>query len=153
MTEPAIRWPDEFDPRSAPIHVVNRIELATPATVVWARLIRAVNWPDWYANSAKVGIDGGGLDLSEGARFTWRTFGVNLVSHVKEFVPGERIAWEAKAVGVNAYHAWLITPTAGGCQVLTEETQHGLVARIGRLIFPGRMERWHQRWLEGLGDA
>ena len=23
-------------------------------------------------------------------------------------------------------------------------------ARAGRLIFPGRMERWHQRWLEGL---
>jgi len=29
-------------------------------------------------------------------------------------------------------------------------TQHGLVARSGRLIFPSRMERWHQKWLEAL---
>ena len=34
--------------------------------------------------------------------------------------------------------------------MVTEETQQGLAARAGRLIFPGRMERWHQLWLEGL---
>ena len=56
-------------------------------------------------------------------------------------------------MGIVAYHAWLITPTPGGCRVLTEETQKGLVARAGRLIFPGRMEQWHQRWLEGLAEG
>ena len=61
-----------------------------------------------------------------------------------------RIAWLATGVGVQAYHAWLITPTATGCTILTEETQHGLIARAGRLVFPNRMERWHQKWLEAL---
>ncbi len=151
MTHPAIRWPHEFDPVRSPIHVVNEFEIAAPPAAVWARLIRAGAWPDWYANAAKVKIDGGAENLSAGAGFTWRTFGVDLVSKVEEFVPGERIAWVAKATGVTAYHAWLITPTDLGCHVLTEETQHGVLARLGRAVFPGRMERWHQRWLEGLG--
>ena len=62
----------------------------------------------------------------------------------------ERIAWSARALGVLAYHAWLITPTEGGCLVITEETQHGFLARANRLVFPRRMGEWHQRWLEGL---
>ncbi len=151
MPEPTIVWPAALDPARSPVHVVNRIDLPVAPDIVWARLIRAADWPDWYANSAKVKIEGGGADLFAGARFTWRTFGVDLVSEVKEFVPGERIAWLARASGVTAYHAWLFVPTQGGCHVVTEETQHGLVARIDRLIFPGRMEHWHQRWLEGLG--
>ena len=151
MTEAAIRWPPQYAPDRSPVHVVNRIDLAAPPAAVWARLVRAVDWPAWYANSAKVKIEDGSADLFTGARFTWRTFGVDLMSEVKEFVPGERIAWLAKASGIVAYHAWLIVPTETGCHVVTEETQSGLVARIGRLIFPGRMEHWHQRWLEGLG--
>ena len=153
MNEAAIHWPAQFDPARSPIHVVNRITLAAPADAVWARLIRAADWPAWYTNASKVRIEGGENDLFADACFTWRTFGVDLVSQVLEFVPGERIAWDAQGFGVLAYHAWLIAPTASGCQVTTEETQHGFAARIGRLIFPGRMERWHQRWLEGLGGA
>jgi len=80
--------------------------------------------------------EGGGSDLFAGACFTWRTFGVDLVSTVEEFVPGERIAWVAKASGVTAYHAWLITPTDLGCHVLTEETQHGELARRAACSFP-----------------
>lgn len=146
----AIRWPEKFDPARSPVHVVNRLQMTRSPAEVWARLIAANDWPDWYANASKVKIGGGAAALSAGARFTWRTFDVNLESEVQEFVPGERIAWLATAPGVVAYHAWLITPTAEGCEVLTEETQHGLVARVGRMIFPGRMEMWHQRWLEGL---
>ena len=154
MGDDAIRWPAAFDPSRSPVHVVNSLEVAVAPAAVWARLIRAVDWPAWYANSSKVRIEGGASDLTEGARFTWRTFGVDLDSHVEEFVAGERIAWLAKGMGVLAYHAWLITPVAGGgCRVLTEETQHGFLARAGRVVFPGRMERWHQRWLEGLAEG
>src|SRR5579859_5577355 len=115
MSAPAIVWPTDFEPSRSPVHVVNQIDLAASPDAVWARLIRAADWPNWYANSAKVKIEGGGTDLFAGARFTWRTFGVDLVSEVKEFVPRERIAWLAKASGVTAYHAWLIVPTKDGC--------------------------------------
>lgn len=154
MADYAIRWPDRFAPDRSPVHVVNVLEMAASPAAVWSRLIRAVDWPAWYANSSRVRIEGGGRELTAGARFTWRTFGVDLETRVEEFVPGERIAWMAEGTGVLAYHAWLITPlTGGGCRVLTEETQHGFLARAARVVFPGRMERWHQRWLEGLADG
>jgi hypothetical protein len=53
-------------------------------------------------------------------------------------------------LGVEAYHAWEITPTAVGAHVLTEETQHGWAARLGSIVFPNRMSKFHQIWLERL---
>jgi hypothetical protein len=150
MTDPAIRWPDRFSPDRAPVHVVNAITIRASPETVWKVLIRAVDWHGFYANASKVVIEGGGADLSDEARFTWRTFGVDLETQVQEFEPFERIAWLARGSLIEAYHAWLIVPTPGGCRVITEETQHGIAAHAGRLIFPGRMERYHQLWLEGL---
>ncbi|WCM26256.1 hypothetical protein NDN01_19950 [Sphingomonas sp. QA11] len=145
-----IHWPKGFGPTEAPIHVVNRIETGTAPEIVWRRLVHAAGWPAIYANASDVAIEGDGADLFAGARFTWKTFGVALKSEVKEFEPETCIAWLAKGIGVTAYHAWLIVPAASGCSILTEETQYGPVSRVGRLLFPTRMERWHQKWLEAL---
>ncbi len=146
----AIRWPARYAPGTAPVHVKNALAIAAPPAAVWAKLVRATGWPSYYANASKVRIDGGGDDLGPGATFRWRTFGVDLVTRVEEFVPHERIAWLAHGVGVEAYHAWLIEPTPAGCHVVTEETQYGALARLGAVLFPQRMHDWHQRWLEGL---
>jgi Polyketide cyclase / dehydrase and lipid transport len=151
MTETAIRWPDRYSPQNSPVHVVNKLTMAAPAEVVWEVLVRAADWPSYYANASKVAVEGGGSDLFAGAQFTWKTFGVDLRTQVQEYEPTARIAWLATAPLLEAYHAWLIEPLAGGgCRVITEETQHGLTARAGRLLYPGRMEHWHQKWLEGL---
>jgi hypothetical protein len=93
-----------------------------------------------------------GIDqvLKKGSRFHWKTFGVSLGSTVLEYVPNERIAWDAHAFGVDAYHAWVLRPSAKGCHVLTEETQHGWIARLGMLFMPNRMHQYHQLWLEAL---
>ncbi|HSI19111.1 MAG TPA: SRPBCC family protein [Sphingomonas sp.] len=145
-----IRWLEGYAPDEAPIHVVNTIDAAVPASLVWTRLIGAAGWPAIYANAHDVKVEGGGAELFDGARFTWKTFGVSLKSRVLEFEPETRVAWLATGLGVKAYHAWLITPTPTGCTILTEETQYGLAARAGRLLFPRRMEEWHQKWLEAL---
>ena len=150
MPTPSIRWPTNFDPAHAPVHVRNELAMAAPAEAVWGALIRATEWPAFYPNARNVSIEGGAHELSAGARFTWTTFAVRLQSVVEEFAPMERIAWSARAFGIAAYHAWLITPSDGGCHVLTEETQHGFLARANKLVFPRRMGSWHQRWLEGL---
>jgi uncharacterized protein YndB with AHSA1/START domain len=150
VTTPTIIWPPGYAPAECPVHVVNRIDIAAAPETVWAVLIGAAAWPDYYANASGVKIDGGGRDLMENARFRWRTFGVGLHTEVREWVPNERIAWLATAFGIRAYHAWLIVPTAGGCTVITEETQYGLLARGGKLLFPKRMSHWHQIWLEGM---
>jgi hypothetical protein len=119
---------------------------------VWAWLVRAQAWPVWYRNSRTVAIEGGGQELAAGCRFTWRTFGVGLDSRVEEYEPPKRLAWTARGVGVWAYHAWLISPTADGCRVLTEETQHGWLARLGNVLMPRRMYRGHELWLSALAE-
>jgi uncharacterized protein YndB with AHSA1/START domain len=152
-TEPQVQWPAHYSPATAPVHVRNALDIAAPAEVVWAWLIRAQRWPEWYPNSADVKfVTGTPPDLSAGTRFTWKTFGVSLESTVLEFVPCERIAWDARARGVDAYHAWVISPTDAGSHVLTEETQHGWIARLGNLLMPQRMHTYHQVWLERLAE-
>jgi len=53
---------------------------------------------------------------------------------------------------VDAYHAWEITPTAAGAHILTEETQYGWAARLGSIVLPNRMSKFHQIWLERLSE-
>ncbi|MDA4117619.1 MAG: SRPBCC family protein [Thaumarchaeota archaeon] len=129
-----------------------RNELAMQASpeAVWAWLVRAELWPTWYGNSKDVAVEDGGPDLHLGSRFRWTTFGVRLDSKVEEFLPGERLAWSARARGIEAYHAWLIEKRASGCYVRTEETQNGFLARMNSFLRPRNMSRQHQSWLEGL---
>ncbi len=145
-----IRWPSRYDPSRAPVHVANEVDAAAPPEAVWAWLVRAPLWPSWYPNASDVVLAGGVPDLAPGVSFTWRTFGVAIRSTVVEFEPCERIAWSAFGLGVDAYHAWEITPTAGGSHVLTEETQYGWAARLSSLVFPDRMSKFHQVWLDEL---
>ncbi|MGD0611275.1 MAG: SRPBCC family protein [Anaerolineales bacterium] len=152
MAQPvAVLWPDRYEPRNCPVHVRNDLEMGAPQDHVWAWLVRATLWPTWYVNSANVQIlEGGDPDLEKGTRFRWVTFGVKITSEVLEYVPGERIAYDAHAFGIDAYHAWLLLPTPKGCYVLTEETQHGWLVRFSNLFMPNRMHKFHQIWLEGL---
>ena len=145
-----IRWPEAYAPGRVAASVSNEVLIAAPPQRVWEILIRAAEWPAWYPNSLSVDIDGGGPDLSLGARFTWRTFGVRVTSTVREFTPFERIAWDGSAALLDVYHAWLIEPRDAGCRVLTEENQNGLVARAQAMFMPNRMFRGHRLWLERL---
>ena len=149
-----VRWPPRYSPASAPVFVHNELEMDAPPEVVWAWLVRAPLWPTWYENASDVTLlSGTPPDLSPEARFRWTTFGVRLESRVQEFVPGERIAWVARCAGVDAYHAWVIGGRPGGSHVLTEETQHGWLARLGAWVMPRRMHTYHQIWLEQLRET
>jgi uncharacterized protein YndB with AHSA1/START domain len=146
-----IHWPARYDPAVTPIHVRNELSMKAPAPQVWRWLLRAPLWPQWYPNSKRVvHLSGAWPDLGLHTRFRWTTFGVRITSEVLEYEPGERLAWDAKGIGVDAYHAWWVHPTPPGCVVLTEETQYGFAARLGALAFPTRMFRYHQLWLERL---
>src|SRR5262249_43126286 len=91
-----------------------------------------------------------GENLSPDAAFTWATFGVCLRSVVEEFKPNERIAWRAQSLGVDAYHAWVIEPTSGGCRVKTEEAQYGWLAVAANWLMPDLVHRGHRLGLECL---
>ncbi len=145
-----IRWPAEFDPSRAPVHVRNDIVTTAAPDVVWSWLVRAATWPTWYPNCPNVRIEDGGQDLAKGSTFRWWTFGVPLVSQVEEFEPPARMAWNARGLGLWVYHAWLIEPVAAGSHIITEETQQGWVPRLAHKVMPNRMHDGHQMWLGSL---
>jgi len=148
--EKSIAWPPRFHPDIAPVHVSNSLEMHVKPELVWRALIAAKQWPQWYPNARNVRILSGSELLELGAKFRWTTFGASIVSEVVEFVPFERIAWTGRAIGIDVYHAWLISPSQGGCRVLTEETQYGFLARGASIFMPQRMRNFHQIWLENL---
>jgi len=150
-----INWPDEYKPENSSVHVKN--ELLMPGVELlrtWEWICRPDLWPSWYPNSSRVRVTNQSHQkLCLGTTFRWRTFGVTIDSTVLEFVEHQRLAWDAHCNGVHAYHAWAFEPIECGVYVLTEETQRGWLARLGHLAMPGRMYKWHQRWLEELGKV
>ncbi len=145
-----ITWPEAYRPDATAVHVRNEILIDAEPRRVWAWLIRATSWPDWYENARDVEIEGGATELSDGARFRWTTFGLSIESVVQEFVPSERIGWTGIGIGMDVYHGWLIQPEDGGSRVLTAENQNGLGARAQSVLAPDRMHKYHQIWLKGL---
>lgn len=150
----AIRWPAGHAPEGARVFVQNAVEApnASPEAV-WAWLIRAARWSEWYANCKRLRFEepGAGPDLALGTAFRWWTFGVPVRTVVEEFEPGARLAWSGTATGSWGYHAWLLEPNGrGGTRILTEETQRGLIPTVAGWFLRPRMLHMHQRWLEGL---
>lgn len=145
-----IRWPDGYRPEATAVHARTELGMPLSPEAVWQWLVRAELWPSWSPEFAEVVIEGGGPDLKPGSRFRWKTFGVRLDSQVVEFVEFERIAWTARATGIDACHAWLIERTPAGCRVLTEENQNGIVARLNDVLRPKFMGRMQRVWLERL---
>lgn len=151
----SIRWPPDFDLSKNLIHVRNELATTVPPDRIWAWLIRAALWPSWYMNAKNVCfLSTPPPDLADGTRFRWWTFGATIVSTVREFLPEEgRIAWDGHAFGIHVYHAWLLRPTpSGGCHILTEERQHGLLTRLNNMARPQRMWKYHDLWLRRMRD-
>lgn len=93
-----------------------------------------------------------------GTTFSRVTVGFPMSLTITEFLPFRRLAWattvDGDETGSSAYHGWVITPTADGCHVLTEETQQGefFLEEIGRKC-PGALFGYHQDWVERLARA
>ena len=148
---PAIHWPPGRSPAETSVHVRNEITIPAAPAVVWAWLLRAELWPSWYPNASDIHFTSHtGPDLRDRSRFRWQTFGFHVTSKVLEFEPCTRLAWDAHGTGFTGWHAWLLTPVAGGTHVLTEETQTGWMARLGKVVMPRKMGKMHQVWLERL---
>jgi Polyketide cyclase / dehydrase and lipid transport len=146
-----IHWPEQYEPRNASFVVRNQIDIrATPQTV-WDILIRAEAWPTWYQGAQNVRVLGAGAGiLAADSTFTWKTMGLNFTSDVKEFRPPLRVSWESRKRSIQGYHAWLIIPTAEGCRVITEETQHGFLTAMQKVFVPNKLHRLHDIWLANI---
>jgi hypothetical protein len=102
------------------------------------------------ARAAVIPGAGAPPQLGPDVEFSWTTFGLRVRSRVTEFEPGEKIAWTAKAAGVDVYHRWYFKPYGGGTMVITEECEKGPVVSILRWAMNRALHAGHQLWLESL---
>ena len=151
-------WPPPFNPKTSAIYALNDIDVNAPPEVVWKLLVDAKNWSSYFPAENQVKILSGEPELALGTKYRRVTVGFLMNLIVTEYVPGRRLSWstvvDGDETGSSAYHGWVITPTAGGCHVLTEETQQGpfFLEEIGRK-HPGALYRYHQEWVEALARA
>jgi uncharacterized protein YndB with AHSA1/START domain len=151
-------WPERYDPKISAIYALNDIDVKAPPEVVWKLLVDAENWSSYFPPEDQVKILSGGPELALGTRYHRVTVGFPMSLMVTECEPLRRLAWSTTVDGDDsgscAYHGWVITPTEGGCHVLTEETQQGpwFLEMIGR-HYPGALCRYHQQWVEDLARA
>jgi len=156
MGSSKINWPEDLRPENSPVYTYNELVIPAEPRVVWAWLIRAAWWPQWYPHWKEVKIlSGPGPDLEPGTVFIatapiWKIFSAKIKTTVQDFSPLARLAWRGKAFGVHGYHAWIIEPQGAGCKVITEETQRGLLVSLTRSSTQREILNRHQTWLEGL---
>jgi uncharacterized protein YndB with AHSA1/START domain len=147
----AINWPARYRPEEAAFFVHNEIEIAAPPEAVWEELIAAETWPEWYEGASGVKVEGGEAGrLGSGSSFAWRTMDLDFVSTVTEFDPPRRLSWESRKWAIQGYHAWLLIPTAGGTRLMTDESQHGILAVLQGIFMPVKLSRLHDVWLAGI---
>jgi Polyketide cyclase / dehydrase and lipid transport len=146
-----IHWPNGFHPEQADLFAHNEIVVHASCQKVFANIVDAQAWPEWYPNSHNVKVlnspDG---KLHEGTRFSWDTFGVHIESRVHEFVPNSRIGWFGDGTGMHAYHTFLLLGTNEGCHIVTEEVVKGPGAVEFREKQPNVMHEGHDLWLRSL---
>jgi hypothetical protein len=122
----AIKWPDDMAPSRSPIHFTNELEVAASKETIWWLLVDPKVWPSFYPNVSEVPVLlDGHQSLSLGTRFEASLAGQDVLASVQEFEPMTRIASGGGPKAhpdSRAYHAWIITPTASGTHLWTEET-------------------------------
>ena len=126
--------------------------------MVWRLLIDAENWSSYFPAEDQVKVLTGEPELVLGTKYSRVTVGSPMSLVVTECEPFRRLAWattvDGDETGSSAYHGWVITPTANGCHVLTEETQQGpwFIEELGRK-HPGALYSYYQEWIESLTRA
>ena len=147
-------WPPELHPATAPVFTHAEIYIPSDPERVWARLIRAADWPNIYSHCAAVQFVGdAGPDLAANVELSWRSRGVRVTTTVTEFAPPYRIAWRGSGLGSYGYHGWVIDPVDNGCRVISEATQGGPLPSLTRVLTRRLLRRGYQQWLEGLATA
>jgi uncharacterized protein YndB with AHSA1/START domain len=153
-----VTWPERFHPKTSAIYALNDIDVKAPPEVVWKLLVNAEKWSGYFPPEDQVKILSGEPELALGTKYSRVTVGFPMHLIVMECVLNRRISWatlvDGDGTSSSAYHGWVITPTEGGCHVLSEETQQGpfFLELLGRKN-PGGLYAYHQEWVESLKRA
>uniref|UniRef100_UPI00406D13FC hypothetical protein n=1 Tax=Inquilinus sp. OTU3971 TaxID=3043855 RepID=UPI00406D13FC len=83
-----IHWPAGHTPEDADLFAHNELHIGTSCSTVWRHIVEAPKWPNWYPNAQEVRILGNlGEALRGDSQFSWKTFGLDVVSQIHEFAP------------------------------------------------------------------
>lgn len=146
-----INWPVAYDPSVSKFYVHNELEINASPEKVWRILTDALKWPGWYKGARSVSfVNKSDSLLNANAVFTWQTMGLKLETAVKQFEPNRLLAWESIKKSIQAYHVWLIVPTATGCKVITDESQNGWLTFFEKIFQGKKLNRMHDVWLKEL---
>lgn len=103
--------------------------MAAGTEQVWATLTETSKWQHLYPSVEELSLEDGGATLSEGTKFEANLAGQDMRCVVHEFdTERYRLAWYAfpKASDESrCHHAWILTPSAKGTHIWTEETVQG----------------------------
>ncbi|MEZ5980577.1 MAG: SRPBCC family protein [Planctomycetota bacterium] len=119
---------------AAPVRGAGRIAIEAPRRVVFDLLADVEGWPSWNPDVRSARLDG---PLAVGTRFRWAAGPSSITSELVEVAEGESLAWRGRSLGVRAIHVWRLRDTDGGCELATEESMDGLLARL----FKGPLRR------------
>jgi hypothetical protein len=148
-----IIWPAGHSPASALVFAQNTVEISASPHQVWSLLIDCVDWPRWYKHCSDVSILRGGPLLDANAKFRFKTLGFYFEPEIETFEPYRMLVWSAKGpAGTSGSHAWYIDPTPGGCRVITEESQKGLLLLLRRSQMRTRLLASHEEWVRSLKE-
>jgi hypothetical protein len=146
-----IFWPPGLSPATARVFAQNVVEIAAKPETVWSLLIDCARWPSWYKHCADVSVLRGGPQLSANGKFRFKTLGFYFEPEVVTFDPCRMLVWSAKGpAGTSGAHAWYIEPTPGGCRIITEEAQKGLLLRLIGARTRRTLTTSHEEWLRAL---
>lgn len=151
--DPRVRWPAGLEPETSPVFAHNELQVAPPPSAIWAWLLAAPRWHEFYSNCWRMKLPGGARALAPAMRFTWWTLGVPVETVVEVFEPHRHLAWSGRGAGSRGYHAWLLEESHRGTRLVTEETQAGPVVQVLAPVLRQALLHFHQRWLQGLATV
>lgn len=158
-------WPEGHDPDTSVNFVSEELDVPVLSAVsIWPHIIDTSKWESYYGYMSSVVFpDGSGPLLSLGARFCLFALTYPVQAEVTEFQPPSdsapgRLAWrgrvEENGKRLDLYHVWLIEDRPReGALILTQETQHGELAKEIAAAEPSPMLYSHQDWVKSLAAA
>jgi uncharacterized protein YndB with AHSA1/START domain len=152
----AINWPKDMRPSQSPIHFTNELEVPVSPETIWSLLVDTTVWPLFYPGVKEVKLLEGHKMLHAGVKFETNLAGQDVYASVQEFEPMTRIAWGGgpkSSLQSKAHHAWIITPTPGGCHLWTEETMQGPLWIELAKEAPDIFWRTHEKLLQDLAKV
>ena len=137
-----------------PIVVRNETVIRASAERVWDLLADVANWPSWYRACRWVEVERAGPEARPLA-FRWKAHPVVLRSTVVAVDRPHVFAFVADTPGLHAERTFTVRPTPDGRNtiVISDETQVGWFAWLGRLYLAPRLHAANQAMFADLARA